>query len=95
MIIASAEPDLTTTSLLVGRQLRGKNRDEDDVVDPEDHLEGRQRQQCDPCLGVSQPIHAGEITRSSPERWRGFLEGTGGDGGLEGLDDIGVEVSPG
>ena len=38
--------------LLLGRQLAGQDRDEDDVVDPQHDLQGGQGQQPDPGLGV-------------------------------------------
>ncbi len=53
---------------LVVRQLVGQDGDEDDVVDAEDDLERRQRQQRDPDLGVQQQVHSPETSRSSHQR---------------------------
>jgi hypothetical protein len=47
------EADAARPGLLTGRQLAGENRDEDHVVHAEHDLEGRERQQGDPCLRVS------------------------------------------
>ncbi len=46
--------------LLLGRQLRGEDADEDDVVDAQDDLEGRQGEQCDPDLGIGQEFEHGD-----------------------------------
>ena len=42
-------------------QLAGHDRDEDDVVDAEDDLQGRQREQGDPRLGVREDLHMASI----------------------------------
>ena len=42
-------------------QLARDDRDEDDVVDAQDDLEGGQRQQGDPGLGVGQDLHVASI----------------------------------
>ena len=46
--------------LLLLRQLSGEDRDEDDVVDAENDLEHRQRDEADPDLWVGEPFHARE-----------------------------------
>src|SRR6266480_2232138 len=60
----------TGARLLAGGQLTGQDRDEDDVVDAEDDLEHRQREQRDPGFGRGEPGHGpkgvdrGKIMRS-------------------------------
>ena len=51
------EADLAGLVLLLGRQLAGEDRDEDDVVDAEHDLEGGQREEADPGLRVGEPVH--------------------------------------
>src|SRR5438876_11934503 len=67
--MASVRPD-TGARLIAGGQLTGQDRDENDVVDAEDDLEHRQREQRDPGFGRGEPGHGpkgedrGKIMRS-------------------------------
>src|SRR5687767_12281834 len=51
------EPQAPRAWLLFLRQFPRENRDEDDVVDAKDDLEERQRQERNPDLRISQPVH--------------------------------------
>ena len=51
MTIAPMQPDAARALLLILRQLPRQDRDEDDVVDAEDDLEERQRDERDEQLG--------------------------------------------
>ena len=54
-----SQAELAGACSLSGRQLAGHDRDEDDVVDPENDLEGGQRQQRDPRFGAGEKFHVG------------------------------------
>src|SRR5437016_6853444 len=49
-----------TKLLIAGGQLAGQDRDEDDVVDAEDDLEHREREERDPGFGRGEPGHGPE-----------------------------------
>ena len=46
------QPDGPCSPLLLGRELGGQDRDEDDVVDTEHNLERRQREKCYPDIRI-------------------------------------------
>src|SRR5438876_5122584 len=58
--MASVRPD-TGARLLAGGQLTGQDRDENDVVDAEDDLEHRQREEGDPGFGGGEPVHGANV----------------------------------
>src|SRR5437870_7323882 len=50
-----------TKLLIAGGQLAGQDRDENDVVDAEDDLEHREREQRDPGFGGGEPVHGANV----------------------------------
>ncbi len=52
------EADPVGALLALLRELPDEDRDEDDVVDPEDELEGGERQERDPSLRFEDPVHS-------------------------------------
>ena len=61
------QADRSRPCLLLARQFRGEDGDEDDVVDAEDDLEHREGQQGDPDLRICQQFHR-RIVAESPRR---------------------------
>lgn len=51
------EPDETRTRLILFRKTSRQDRDEDDVVNAQDKLEQRKRQERDPNIRVKNPFH--------------------------------------
>jgi hypothetical protein len=57
------ESQLARLGLLLRRQLVRQDRDENHVINPENNLQGREREQRDPDLRVGEPFHIGATTR--------------------------------
>jgi hypothetical protein len=65
VISARASP-IRRRVLVLRRQSPGENRDEHQIVDAQHDLEGGQRHEARPDLGIGQPIHTHRTSPHSP-----------------------------
>src|SRR3954462_8578921 len=56
------KPQATGLLLLRERKFSGENRDEDDVIDPENDFQSGEREQRNPNRRISEPVHMRRIS---------------------------------